>query len=126
MCIRNRNSLYGQARVELESAHKQHAVDLAKINDYEQRFSSAKIVMDESENTKNHCEQSVLAIRSELPDARKSCDDLKVQNSAHIRDALGAREKAEETKIELDRIIQLGVFVERKYATSEARIQQMQ
>ncbi len=107
------NFFYGQARVELESANKQHTADLANINDYERRLSSAKTLIDESENTKSHYEQSVLAIRSELQDARKSCDDLKVQNSAHIRDALGAREKAEETKIELDRIIQLGVFVER-------------
>ena len=51
------NSLYEQARVELDFANKQHTVDLAKINDYERRFSSARALVDEGENTKYHYEQ---------------------------------------------------------------------
>ena len=60
--------------------------------------------MDESENTKHHYEQSALAIRSELQDARNSCDDLRTQSSANARDALSAQARAEETKIEMYRI----------------------
>ncbi len=40
------NSLYGQARVELESANKQHIVDLAKINDCERHLSAARAEID--------------------------------------------------------------------------------
>ena len=104
------NYLSEQARVELDSANKEHTVDLAKINDCERHLSSAraeidalgdrarltrdealelvtrerstllvrtKTLIDESENTKYHYEQSVLAIRSELQDAHKSCDALR-------------------------------------------------
>ena len=65
------NFFYGQARVELESANKQHTVDLAKINDSERRLSSAKTLIDDSDNTKYHYDQSDLAICSHLQYAHK-------------------------------------------------------